>query len=217
MKKRRSDMKKGSSFLFVLLLALGLAFAMSLYGWLLILIIALAPKMPPGLFPVLLVLYSGFLLVFGYFVYRRIDLRQERSIFGDEAFFRMHPREWKREIRRWKDVDSYRAVSKQLDKDQLPALLQLGYDASQEEIDALGIALKARTVTPDVSMGPSGVHHQTAYDELYYRAHPRKLDRKLRKLRLRRRIRERVTSASQDPSLYELRLLEIKQKIESDG
>ena len=217
MKKRRSEMKKGSSFLFVLLLALGLAITMSLYGWLLMLIIAFAPKMPPGLFPVLIVLYFGSLLVFGYFVYQRIELREERSILGDEVFFAMHPHEWKREVRRWKDVDTYRAVSEQMDKDQLPALLQLGYDASQEEIDALGIALKARTGEQGVSMGPSGVRHKTAYDELYYRAYPRKLDRKLRRLRLRRRIRELVTSTSQEPTLYELRLLEIRQKIESGG
>ena len=110
MRKHRSDMKKGSSFLFVLLLALGLAITMSLYGWLLMLIIAFAPKMPPGLFPVLIVLYFGSLLVFGYFVYQRIELREERSILGDEVFFAMHPREWKREVRRWKDVDTYRAA-----------------------------------------------------------------------------------------------------------
>ena len=216
MKKRRShSYRRGSSFFSVLLLTFGTALLMSGYGWVLGILIAYAEKIPGWLFFPLLLLYFGSLLLFGYFVYRRIELRRERSIIGDKAFFEQHPREWKREIRRWKDVDSYRAVSETMDQSELPALLQLGYSASKEEIDALGIALKARTQSDDEpSKGPAGVRHEVAYDELYYRAHPHALKRKRLGLQRRRRIREWLTRTSQEETLYERRLAEIAEKIE---
>jgi hypothetical protein len=199
----------------VLLLVLGIAFGLILPGSLLVFLIIYSHALPTWLYIVLTFLYYGLLVLVAILISRRANLRKERYMLGDELFFRLHPREWKRELKRWKDVDSYRVISHETAAENVPALIQFGYSASQEEVDRLGIALKAR----NGEQGPAGTAallHETAYDELYYRAHPKKLKWELAALTLRRKLAERFTASSREPSLYEQRLEEIRKKIEAD-
>lgn len=215
MKQKRSRANRGSSMPSVLLLVLGIAFGLILPGSLLVFLIIYSHALPTWLYIVLTFLYYGLLVLVAILISRRANLRKERYMLGDELFFRLHPREWKRELKRWKDVDSYRVISHETAAENVPALIQLGYSASQEEVDRLGIALKAR----NGEQGPAGTAallHETAYDELYYRAHPKKLKWEIALLTLRRKLAERFTASSREPSLYEQRLEEIRKKIEAD-
>lgn len=215
LENRQSRANQNASMGFALLLVLGIAFGILIPGFLLVLLIMYSYALPTWLFISLLIVYFAALALVVVLIARPAALRKERYMLGDELFFRLHPREWKRELKRWKDVDSYRVISHETAAENVPALIQLGYSASQEEVDRLGIALKAR----NGEQGPAGTAallHETAYDELYYRAHPKKLKWDLMILSIRRKLTERFSSSSREPSLYEQRLEEIRKKIEAD-
>lgn len=216
MKRKKSRALRGSSMPATQLLVLGIALAVLIPGMLLGFLIVYSYLFPGWLYIILNILWYGLVMLLGYVVYKRIDLRLERYFLGDEAFFKAHPKEWKRELRRWNKVDSYRLIAQDLSPEELPALLQLGYDASDEDIAALGIALKARNETEDgLTKAPTMLLHKTPYDELYFREYPLRLKQRLARLRFRRKFIERMTSSSREPSLYEQRLLEIEKIIEN--
>lgn len=209
-KKELGTIRGGSMFTNQLLVLL-IAFTVLIPGFALGFLIVYSHLLPTWVYILLTILWYGVVLWIGYVVYKRIDLRRERYLLGDEAFFRLHPREWKREIRRWKNVDSYRVVAQDFSQDELPALLQLGYQATKEEIARLGLALEQRD---EISKAATQLLHDTPYDELYYRAYPQRLRCKLALLRMRRTVIEKLTSSSREPTLYERRLEEIKAIIE---
>lgn len=98
----RPAYKKGSSTVSVVLLAIGLGLSFTAVTSVLFFLIASSDLLPRWLYVVLEVLYFLVLAIVGGCLYRRIDLRRERAQLGDEVFFEMYPREWKREIKRRK-------------------------------------------------------------------------------------------------------------------
>ena len=212
-KKRNLGKIRGGSMLSTLLLVLIVAFAVLIPGAVLGFIIIYSWAVPTWLYILMISVWYGLVLWIGYLVYRRIDLRRERYLLGDDAFFRLHPREWKREIRRWNKVDSYRVVAQDVAPDELPALLQLGYEATPEDVAALGLTLRSQD---EANMAATKLLHDTPYDELYYRAYPNRLNRKLYLLKLRRAVSEKLTGSSKEPTLYEHRLEELKTIIEQN-
>ncbi len=182
---RTPDYKKGSSMVAILLICIGFILYFAAGCWTFIFLITYAIRLPGWLFYSLLALYFGTLFLFASLVYRKGELQRERAILGDEIFFREHPREWKRELKRWKNVSAYRAVSAEQPSDG-PAIL-LGEETQAKELPA--------------------------YDELYYRISPNALKRDLRMQQFRRRLRVRLTRKRIEPSPYEQRLTELSQKL----
>ena len=182
--KRTPDYKRGSSMAAVLLLCLGVVLYFAAGGYLFIFLITSSVRLPGWLFLTLLALYFGTLVLFAHLVFRRGELQRERAILGDETFFKAHPKEWKRELKRWKDVSAYHAFSAE-QAAEAPAVLQCETPAKQNP----------------------------QYDELYYRMSPKTLKRDLKKLQTRRRIRARFTRKQIEPSPYEQRLSELLQKL----
>lgn len=117
--KRRPDYKKGSSTLSVMMTALTVALYFFIFTWLFIFLIVFGGRLPRWLYFTLLFLYLAFLFGIGMYLYRRIDFRRERAVYGDDAFFEAHPKEWKRELRRWRKSGAYHVVS-----EDLPAVLR---------------------------------------------------------------------------------------------
>lgn len=180
--KRKPDCQKGGSLFSVALTSLGLISYFIVFLWAFIFLIVFSDHMPKWLYFTLLILYFAMLMTTGMVLYRRIDLRRERALYGDEAFFAAHPKEWKRELRRWRKAGAYHAAS-----DDIPAVLR-GEDGSP-------------------------VKQGVPYDEQYYRMCPKALRRDLRLQRLRRRMLEKITFSSKEPSLYEKRLEALAEKI----
>lgn len=175
---RTPGYRQGSSLLFVMLVSIGIVLYFALFTWLLIFLIVFSGHMPKWLYFLLLFLYFGMLMVTGGMLYRRIELRRERALYGDEAFFAAHPKEWKRELRRWKRSGAYRSAS------DGPAVLDGNVTGSKKP-----------------------------YDELYYETEPNALQRDLRRQRFFRRVCEKITRSSKEPSAYEKRLEELRQKL----
>ena len=186
MRKRIPDSQKGSSLLSVMLISLSIVLYFFVFTWLLIFLIVFAGRMPKWLYFTLLFLYLTLLASTGGYLYRRIELRKERALYGDEAFFAAHPKEWKRELRRWRRAGAHRTAANE-ESEEGPAVLS-GTNGNAAE-------------------------PKKAYDELYYGMYPNVLKRDLARQRFFRRIRERLTHTSKEPSVYEKRLAELKEKL----
>ncbi len=117
--KRKPDNQKGGSLFSVAMISLGLILYFIVFLWAFIFLIVFSGRMPKWLYFTLLFLYFAMLTTVGMVLYRRIELRKERALYGDEAFFAAHPREWKRELRRWKKSGAYHTVT-----NDIPAVLQ---------------------------------------------------------------------------------------------
>lgn len=180
--KRKPSCEKGGSLFSVAMISLGLILYFIVFLWAFIFLIVFSDRMPKWLYFTLLFLYFAMLTTVGMVLYRRIELRKERALYGDEAFFAAHPKEWKRELRRWKKSGAYHTVT-----NDIPAVLQGG------------------------DGGP--VKQGLPYDEQYYRMCPKTLRRDLKAQQLRRRILEKLTFSSKEPSLFERRLAELAEKI----
>lgn len=72
------------------------------------LLISFGEELGGWLYMLLLFLYFIMLAVAGAVLYRRNELRRERVLLGDEAFFEMYPRLWRRELRRRRKLSSCR-------------------------------------------------------------------------------------------------------------
>ncbi len=213
-KKRQLGRIRGGSLFSNLLLVLLVAIGVLAPGVGLGLVIIYSWVIPTWLYILLICTWFGLVMWIGYVVYKRIDLRRERYLLGDDAFFRLHPREWKREVRRWHKVDTYRVVAQDISPDELPALLQIGYEATSEDIASLGLTIRSQE---EANMAAIKLLHDTPYDELYYRAYPKRLNRKLYLLKLRRAVSEKLSGSSKEPTLYERRLEELKAMIEQSS
>lgn len=118
-KKRQLGRIRGGSLFSVALISLGLISYFMLLQWAFIFLIVFSEQMPKWLYFTLLFLYIASITTAGMYLYRRLDLRRERAQYGDEAFFQAYPREWKRELRRWKKTGAYHTV-----QNEAPAVLQ---------------------------------------------------------------------------------------------
>lgn len=120
-KKRQLGRIRGGSLFSVALISLGLISYFMLLQWAFIFLIVFSDQMPKWLYFTLLFLYIASITTAGMYLYRRIDLRRERAQYGDDAFFAAHPKEWKRELRRWRKAGAYHTVP-----DDVPAVPQGG-------------------------------------------------------------------------------------------
>lgn len=196
---KKSEAEKGATMGHVLLQTLAVGFAYILLVLMpLVLLLNYASEHSGPIVTVLICLYILTLAVVGALLYRRKERREERAVMGDQAFFERYPREWKKELRRWRRAATLR-LSEPQQSQQIPAALRMYREAGPQEQARFGFA----------PQGETGL--SIPYDELYYRDHPRQLDRELRR---QRRIRQR--SGQVGPSAVEDRLESLKRRLEAE-
>ncbi|MBO4419233.1 MAG: hypothetical protein J5789_05370 [Oscillospiraceae bacterium] len=143
------------------LIYLGLGLVMSLCSAPLYFLLAYADVLRGWLFTLLLVLYIGLIAAGGMFLLRRRSLRHERNQLGDEVFFEMYPREWRRELRRRGKLATSIWVAQRLTAQDYSTKSRRGWDVSEETLRRCGIDPDSLRTVP--------------YDEIYYSGHPGRL------------------------------------------
>lgn len=194
-----------------------LAFTILLLGSPAVVLVIFAEKLKGALFVVLWIVYLAALLALMIPILRAAKLRRLRSTFGDELFFAYYPKEYRRELRRWRRTEAYRAgAALSGEAEDVPALLKLGRALSDEDAARLGIVRKDRR---DALFGADDAANETrgeTYDLLYYRAHPRMLRWDLFRTRTARLCANRLLRRDRAPSPLEQRLSELKDRFESE-
>ena len=178
------------------------------------LVLMYAHKLSTPAFLLLLALGFAWLVVFGEICVRPSILRAERAIMGDEAFFQRHPREFRREVARWRKVSAFMNGISDSDIELLPGLLQLKRELSSDDAARLGIVhggSKFDEEFKDVEFSCE------KYDRIYYSKHPRMLKRELRRLNLKRSLFLLLKNQDMPVDPYEHRLNELRDEYAAAG
>ncbi|MBR3299218.1 MAG: hypothetical protein IKI64_08440 [Clostridia bacterium] len=138
-------------------------------------------------------------------------LRAERYMFGDERFFSRHPREYRRELARWHKVSAQINGAKN-DPEPLPGLLQIKRELTDEDASRFGVNLA--TGTADGSLAnESGLELDLEkYDRIYYGKRPRRIEKELRSIKVKRAFSLIFKNEDTQHSSYESRLYELKDE-----
>ena len=138
-------------------------------------------------------------------------LRAERYMFGDERFFSRHPREYRRELARWHKVSAQINGAKN-DPEPLPGLLQIKRELTDEDASRFGVNLA--TGTADGSLAnESGLELDLEkYDRIYYGKRPRRIEKELRSIKVKRAFSLIFKNEDAPQSSYESRLYELKDE-----
>jgi hypothetical protein len=178
------------------------------------LVLMYAHKFSAPMFLLLMALGFVWLVVFGEICVRPSILRSERALLGDEAFFQKHPREFRREVARWRKVSAFMNGVNDSDFDLLPGLLQLKRELSSDDAARLGVVhsgSKFEEEFKDVEFSCE------KYDRIYYGKHPRMLKRELRRLNIKRSLFLLLKNCDMPVDPYEHRLNELRDEYAAAG
>ena len=178
------------------------------------LVLMYAHRLSATMFQLLLALGFAWLVVLGEICVRPSILRAERTLLGDEAFFKRHPREFRREVARWHRVSAFMNGVNDSDIELLPGLLQLRRELSSEDAARLGVVhggSKFEEAFKDVEFSCE------KYDRIYYSKHPRMLKRELRRLNIKRSLFLLLQNRDMPVDPYERRLIELRDEYAAAG
>ncbi len=178
------------------------------------LVLMYAHRLSATMFQLLLALGFAWLVVLGEICVRPSILRAERTLLGDEAFFKRHPREFRREVARWHRVSAFMNGVNDSDIELLPGLLQLRRELSSEDAARLGVVhggSKFEEAFKDVEFSCE------KYDRIYYGKHPRMLKRELRRLNIKRSLFLLLQNRDMPVDPYERRLIELRDEYAAAG
>lgn len=178
------------------------------------LVLMYAHRLSATMFQLLLALGFAWLVVLGEICVRPSILRAERTLLGDEAFFKRHPREFRREVARWHRVSAFMNGVNDSDIELLPGLLQLRRELSSDDAARLGVvhsSSKFEEEFKDVEFSCE------KYDRIYYGKHPRMLKRELRRLNIKRSLFLLLQNRDMPVDPYERRLNELRDEYAAAG
>ena len=178
------------------------------------LVLMYAHKFSAPMFLLLMALGFAWLVVFGEICVRPSILRSERALLGDEAFFKRHPREFRREVARWHRVSAFMNGVNDSDIELLPGLLQLRRELSSDDAARLGVVhagSKFDEAFKDIEFSCE------KYDRIYYSKHPRMLKLELRRLNIKRSLFLLLKNCDMPVDPYERRLIELREEYAAAG
>ncbi len=169
-----------------------------------------AHVLPTPLFIILQIVTLSVIPIFGYFVFHPIIMRTERFMMGDEMFFSRHPREYRKEVARWRKVAAHMNAVAEGEEELLPGILQLKRELSPEDAARYGVLMNS--ANGSVVYENEFEFNSERYDRIYYSQHPRMLRLELRLLNIKRGFNLIFRNEDTPVTPYERRLNELAEE-----
>lgn len=161
---------------------------------------------------ILKVLAFSLVPISGLIVLKPIYLRAERYMLGDEAFFERHPHLYRKEVARWRKVSAHLNGPSTGESELLPGLLQIKRELTEEDASRFGVNMAASTADGSPSYESGLELNIEKYDRLYYGRHPRRIEKELRSIKVKRAFSLIFKDEDLPRSSYESRLYELKDE-----
>ncbi len=133
-------------------------------------------------------------------VWKPTMLRAQRAIMSDEEFFARHPREYRKEVARWRKVSAFLNGMSASGFDDLPGILLLKRDLSDADAARLGFSKGSEESDEDIELAC------LKYDRIYYTKHKLMLRLEIRLLNLKRAMFLILKNTNMPVTPYERRL-----------
>ena len=133
-------------------------------------------------------------------------------MLGDEEYFSRHPREYRREVARWRKVSAQINGAMNDDSELLPGLLQIKRELTAEDALRFGVTTAMSKADGSLAYENGLEFNLEKYDRIYYGKRPRRIDKELRAIKVKRAFSLIFKNTDTPQSSYENRLYELKDE-----